>query len=157
MTQFAENTSVSSENSRAEIERTLRRYDASGFAYAWDSAGGRAMVGFEIGNMRVRFMLPLPDQMDERFTQTPTGKWRKPAAARKEWEQAGRQRWRALALVIKAKLEAVASGIVTFEDEFMAHLVLPNGSTVGEQWGAEYREAIEGGAKLPPLLLGISQ
>ena len=152
MNRFAENTAVSSENSRAEIERTLRRYDASGFAYAWDSTGGRAMVGFEIGSRRVRFMLPLPDPADEAFTLTPTGKYRKPEAARKEWEQAGRQRWRALALVIKAKLEAVAAGIVTFEEEFLAHLVLPTGRTVGEQWAPEYIKALEGGAKLPPLL-----
>jgi hypothetical protein len=37
-----------------------------------------------------------------------------------------------LALVIKAKLEAVAAGIVTFEDEFAMHMVLPNGQTVRE-------------------------
>lgn len=52
------------------------------------------------------------------------------AAATKEYEQAGRQRWRALALVIKAKLEAVGTGIVTFEEEFLAHIVLPSGRTV---------------------------
>ena len=32
----------------------------------------------------------------------------------------------------KAKLEAVESGIATFEEEFMAHIVMPNGKTVGE-------------------------
>jgi hypothetical protein len=33
-------------------------------------------------------------------------------------------------LVIKAKLEAVEGGITTFEDEFLAHIVLPDGQTV---------------------------
>jgi hypothetical protein len=34
--------------------------------------------------------------------------------------------------VIKAKLEAVAAGITIFEDEFLAHIVLPGGQTVAE-------------------------
>ena len=41
-----------------------------------------------------------------------------------------RQRWRALNLAIKAKLEAVESGIVTFDQEFLAHIVGPSGQTV---------------------------
>lgn len=52
------------------------------------------------------------------------------SAARDLWEQACRQRWRALALAIKAKLEAIASGISEFEDEFGMWMVLPDGSTV---------------------------
>jgi hypothetical protein len=48
-------------------------------------------------------------------------------------EQAVRQRWRALALVIKAKLEAFESGIETFEQAFLANILLPDGQTVG-QW-----------------------
>jgi hypothetical protein len=47
--------------------------------------------------------------------------------AYKAWKQAYHQRWRALALAIKA----VESGIATFEEEFLAHIALPNGSTVG--------------------------
>ena len=152
MTHYAQNTSVSSENSRAEIERTLRRYGATGYAYMWDDAAATAMVGFALGGRRVRFMLPMPDPKLQEFTQTPTGKARKPEAAAKEWEQAGRQRWRALALMIKAKLEAVESGIVTLEDEFLAHLLMANGKTVGEQIVPQYIEAIESGKPLPPLL-----
>jgi hypothetical protein len=48
-------------------------------------------------------------------------------------EQEERTRWRSLLLVIKAKLEAVESSIATFEEEFMAQIVLPNQQTVG-QW-----------------------
>jgi hypothetical protein len=36
-------------------------------------------------------------------------------------------------MVIKAKLEAVASGITTFDEEFLAHVVLETGETVAEQ------------------------
>lgn len=47
-------------------------------------------------------------------------------------EQLTRSRWRGLLLVIKAKLEAVQAGITDFETEFMAQIILPDGSTVGQ-------------------------
>jgi hypothetical protein len=34
--------------------------------------------------------------------------------------------------MIKAKLEAVETGIATFEDEFMAHVIMPDGKRVAE-------------------------
>ena len=73
-----------------------------------------------------------------------------------KWEQACRQRWRALALVIKAKLEAVESGITTFEDEFLAHIVMPDGQTVATHIKPRIAEAYEGGrmlALMPPSKL----
>jgi len=39
--------------------------------------------------------------------------------------------WRALALVVKAKLEAVEVGISTFDEEFLSNIVLPDNTTVG--------------------------
>ena len=41
---------------------------------------------------------------------------------------------------------------MTFEEEFLAHLVLPGGQTVGERLGPEL-DAIDSG-DLPPLLPG---
>lgn len=130
MARYAEGTEVSADRSRSEIERTLQRYGASGFMYGWDPA--RAVLGFVAGERQVRFVLPMPDRDDEQFTLTPTGRERSPKNAADAYDQAVRQRWRALALVIKAKLEAVAAGIVTFDEEFLAHLVLPSGETVGQ-------------------------
>lgn len=130
MTRFAANTDVSVERSRAEIERLIIRYGATSTAFV--NAPGRAMIMFEAEKRRVVFELPLPDISEERFGQTPTGRVkRNPESRMQGWEQACRQRWRALALVIKAKLEAVESGITTFEEEFLAHIVMPDGMTVG--------------------------
>lgn len=128
----AENTSVSVEKSRAEIESILSRYGAAQFAYASDSLRGLAMVSFTANDRQVRFVLKLPLQSEKQFRFTP-GRHvqRSDKAVYEAWEQACRQRWRALALAIKAKLEAVAIGITEFEDEFLAHIVLPNGNTVG--------------------------
>lgn len=146
---YAENTSVSAEKSRAEIERTLQKYGADQFMYGWDQA--RALIGFRMAGRQLKFVLPMPNKSDSRFTKTPTGKTRTEAAAFKEWEQACRQKWRALSLVIKAKLEAVEAGIAIFEDEFMANIVLPNGSTVSQFMLPQIEEAYERGT-MPSLL-----
>lgn len=129
MPAYAANTTVSTENSRAEIERTLRRYKAESFAYGTE--GRHASVMFRLSGRVVRFILELPDPSERRFTWHSRG-MRTEESAVKEWEQACRQKWRALALVIKAKLEAVSAGITTVEDEFLAHTLLPDGQTFGE-------------------------
>lgn len=149
---YAEKTSVSSDKSRNEIERTLIRYGASKFSYGWDS-DGRAIIAFVAKGRMIRFDLPLPDQASEEFHSTPSGRRRRDAtAAYVAWEQACRQRWRALALAIKAKLEAVECNIATFEEEFLAHIVLPNGETVGD-WVIPQVEQSYATKKMPKLLL----
>lgn len=122
MTQYARNTTVSCEKSKVEIERTLTRYGATHFSYATMPEG--AVVQFVKGGKRIRFLVPMPARPDEGVRGGP--------AAFVRWEKSQRQKWRALGLVIKAKLEAVASGICTFEEEFLAHIVLPNGQTAGQ-------------------------
>lgn len=128
--QYAQTTEVPAERSRAEVEKTLKKYGASSFAYGWE--GTRAVIGFQMSDRRIRFELPLPDPADQIFHRSPTGRPKTATAANAAYEQAVRQRWRALALMVKAKLEAVASGIVTFEAEFLPHTVLPSGRTVFE-------------------------
>lgn len=133
MATYASQTTVSPEKSRSEIESTLTRYGAKRFAYMRDDDEGWARIQFEIRTRLVQIELPLPKPTERRFTHTPSRNTkRSPEAARKEWEQACRQSWRALGLVIKAKLEAVEARISTFEQEFMAHMLLPNGKTAGE-------------------------
>lgn len=149
MAQYAQNTTVDSGKSRAEIERTLERYGAESFAYA--SEATRAMIAFVKDGRQIRFMLPLPDRRSREFTLTPTGRQRTDSAAREEYEKAVRQKWRALALMVKAKLEAVESGIVTFEQEFLAHTVLPNGRTVFEETAPAIEKSISDG-RVRPLL-----
>jgi hypothetical protein len=129
MTRYAAKTDVSSTRSRDEIERTLTRYGADQFMYGWQDSS--AVVAFRMEERRIKFILPLPDRNAKEFTHHSQG-MRQPDAAAKLWEQAQRQRWRALALVIKAKLEAVESGISEFDDEFMANIMLPNGGTVSD-------------------------
>jgi hypothetical protein len=44
-----------------------------------------------------------------------------------------RRRWRAQLLLVKAKLEMIATGDSTVEREFLADMLMPNGKTVGSQ------------------------
>lgn len=154
MTRYAERTEVASDRSRTEIERTLQRYGATAFAYGW--TGHQAAITFEMSGRRIRFLLPLPSRADPAFTRTTTGRERTAAAADREYEQAVRQRWRALALVIKAKLEAVAAGITTLQDEFLAHTVLPDGSTVGDWARPQVALAYERSV-MPSLMPGAAR
>jgi len=136
--QYAATTTVTVDKSKAEIERTLRRYGASSFAYYADHQ--RAIIAFVKNGRQIRFALPMPDPNDRQFTHHQRGP-RTAAVRESMYEQATRQKWRALNLVLKAKLEAVDAGIVSFEDEFMSHMVLPNGATVAEYVGPQIEEA----------------
>lgn len=128
---YAAQTEVSVEKSRAEIESILGRYGANRFGYMTEPE--RAIIGFVANGMAVKFVLPLPTRDEKRFWQTPHGRRRRTEQeAYAAWEQGCRSSWRALCLCIKAKLEAVQCGITTFEQEFLAHFVLPNGSTFGQ-------------------------
>jgi len=147
MGQYAKNTSVSSELSRIEIEKVLIRYGAENFAYAMSN--GKALICFTMNGRQVKFILPLP--LKEEYSRSPTGRARTENSMRDAWEQACRQRWRALKLVIQAKLEAVECGISVFEDEFMANIVLPGGGTVGEFVKPKIEEAYRIGT--PPTML----
>src|SRR6185312_15472844 len=128
MAKFAENTSVSIERSWSEIESLIIRYGAASTAFM--NGPGRAMIMFEAKDRRVMFELPLPCIEEKQFQRDGRGSVQTADKRHEAWEQACRQRWRALALVIKAKLEAVDSGITAFEDEFLAHIVMPDGKTV---------------------------
>lgn len=151
MSRYAANTTVSADRSRAEIERTLQRYGAEQFLYGWDQEF--AVIGFRMEGRYIRFKLAMPDKNDEQFILTPAKRRpRAPEDQLKEWEKACRQRWRALLLLVKAKLEAVESGITTFPAEFLAHTLLPDGKTVGELVEPQVQLAYETG-QMAPLLL----
>jgi len=130
---YAAQTEVSAAKSQAEIQEMLTRAGARQFGLMMDP--DKACIMFALGDRSVRFVLPLPNRNDARFRQFKRGYSthnRTPEAAHKEWEQACRSRWRALKLCIKAKLEAVECGITTFDEEFLAHIVMRDGKTVGQ-------------------------
>lgn len=150
---FAKNTSVPVARSRAEIETLLQRYGATSFASGWDAQG--AVVRFEAHGRKIMFELPLPDENAAIFAKVKKRGYHVAAtlaqriAAR---DQEHRRRWRALAMIVKAKLEAVETGITTFEDEFLAHVIVPGGRAFGEWARPAIARAYDTGQAMPPLL-----
>lgn len=129
--EYAKETSVSPEKSKAEIETAVRRFGASAFVSGWDK--NAAFVQFKIHDRFVRFDLALPAGTESRFQERKVRGWMESTTP--EWraqavEQEIRSRWRALLLSIKARLSAVEAGIETFEEAFLPYVLLPGGSTV---------------------------
>lgn len=156
---YATKTTVPEEKSKAEIESVIRKYGADQFIAGWKDDS--AVVGFRMKGKMVKFFLPMPSQGDKKFRYTDKGRWRLPSKraddlAKKDWQQECRQRWRALLLVIKAKLEAVEAGITTFEEEFLAHIVMVDGRTVA-QWAVPQIQQMYEGGSMPPLLPGVGE
>lgn len=150
---YAKETSVSPEKSRMEIEQTLKRYKASQFAYA--TSDQKATIMFVMNDRQIRFDVPF--MPIEYFSKDKRGfiRWQMSAKINAR-EQDIRQRWRALALSIKGRLEAIESGIETFEIAFLAHIVLPNGQTYG-QFAVPQIEKVYEHKQMPPLLIGSPQ
>jgi hypothetical protein len=152
MGRYATATVVPMEKSRAEIESILRRYGADHFASGW--APDAHVVDFVVRGLRIRFRLPLTRKDDKEFTHVMVRgsiRRRTPDAAAREYEQSIRQRWRALLLVIKAKLEAIECKISTLEQEFLSFIVLPDNTTTYE-WFAPIVDRIKLG-EMPQLML----
>ncbi len=172
MSRFAQGTSVPMERSRAEVERTLMRYGASGFAYAWerrqqpmpreghqgwcplqshpeDPQPSHCICG--AGRIIEREVVAIHFKFKERTIQLEVPMPHECETGTKaKADAAVRQRWRALVLVLKAKLEAVASGISTLEAEFLANVVMADGRTVGQAILPRLSEAVASGRLLPP-------
>ena len=150
---YATETTVSIQRSRAEIETVLQRYGASQFAYLMDTEANCAIFAFRIKRSQVRITLPMPDRSSREFTETPSRRYaRSEKDAQAAWEQACKQRFRALLLIIKAKLEAVDCGISTLEREFLADTILPSGQTFGQWVAPQLEDIYANGKSLPPLI-----
>lgn len=133
---FAQTTKVPSTQTRGEIEKLLARYKTTMYGTAIDYETLTARVQFKSHDRIVRFTVALPDA--------------KKLGTGQKFEQETRRIWRALLLVIKAKLEAVESKITTFEEEFLAHIVMPNDRTVAQLIVPQIAESYKTG-KMPLL------
>jgi hypothetical protein len=132
---YAHKSRVPVAQTRGEIEKVLAKYGATGFAYG-SQAGRTAVIAFQTHARSIKFVLPL----------TPPAHLSQNQAAQFE-----RSRWRALLLSIKAKLEAVESGIESFDSAFLSNVVMPNGQTMAEVALPYIKDAYAKGS-MPPML-----
>ena len=147
MAAFAKGTDIEFERSIAEISSMLRRAGAEDIGQI-DGRDG-FQFQFVMADRLVRFRVTFPNAAEIKAI---TGPRSDPAAVAEQWR---RQRGRALLLVIKAKVESVASKVESFEEAFLANVVMPGtgGRTLYEQIAAplaeQYRTQVPG-----QLLLG---
>lgn len=145
---FAENTTVPVDKTRGEIERLITlKHKCKSYQSGIDYVNHTGVVQFQAHDRFVRFTIALPDRQDVKRFGVYASRRIKLA------EQAERTIWRALLLVVKAKLEAVESKIATFEEEFLAHIVMPNDQTVGTLMLPIVARAYESGVMPPDRLL----
>lgn len=148
---YAEGTEVSVDKTHADIRKLLNaQRDPEGRKIVTGIAiGGTDQVGtlmFEMNRTLIRFTLPLPSEAEftKRGAVTLT-----PAMRRQAIEQRHRERWRALYLALKSKLVAIEAGIQTFEEEFLANVVIktPEGgfTTLGEAMTPQLEDARQRG------------
>lgn len=126
---YALHTKVECSTTRASIEELVTRHGATSFASASD--GQTARILFEAHARRIRFEVKTDTDPSE-----------------------NRRRWRCLLMVIRAKLEAVADGLETFEEAFLSQTIIPGttGETVSQWIGPQLAAAYDRGARMAPLL-----
>lgn len=139
---FAKKTKCSVGRTQDEIRKTLAKHSASAFAFA--ESIEMAQVQFELKNRRIKMSIPLD-------VKNKTKNSKGYLMDEKSVEQSTRTKWRCLLLSIKAKLESIENKITSFDQEFMAHIVLPNGTTVGDLVIPEIEYSYQNN-KMPPLL-----
>lgn len=137
---YAEGTDVPVSRSKAQLEAMLKAAGAEGFASSWDQHGDR--IEFLWRQLRIRFHLPKGD--GGQYLHDRAGRVRKPDVVARMIEQKDRQRWRALYLVVRAKIEAVEAGIAVFEEEFLAFIV---DEKTDKTVGAMLLPRLDGGAR----------
>jgi hypothetical protein len=126
---YASETEVPIERSKRQIEVLLQAHGAEAYHVGWDTT--RDIIEFGWQGKQIRFVLPRHTL--KAFEVSDRGTYRNPRQQQQAYDQADRSRWRALYLVVRAKLEAVERGIAVFEEEFMAFIVVPGrNQTVGE-------------------------
>jgi hypothetical protein len=124
---YAEGTDVPVSKTRGEIETLLVKHGAAQLLSGTDRTSRTGFVGFTLHGRQYR--IPLLARHD----------------SLRDADQVEREQWRALLLVLKGKLEFIASGHSTTEVEFLAHTVLPSGRTVGDEIAPRLAEAYDTG------------
>lgn len=150
---YAEGTTVPVSRTKVEIANLLEAHGAKKYGVMSDADQGLTVLMCELEGRMLRFEVYAVDSAQ--FEQTASGRSRTPEAIKKACATEEKRRWRAQLLILKAKLEAIAGGDATVDSEFLAHIMLPNGGTVGQAMGPKLDAAYRTG-EMPtlPLLPG---
>ena len=150
---YASGTGVSIERSRAELEALLSRHGATAFSYARSETLGKVGIQFELKGYLVRYEIAIPTAKDADMRLSSMGRLRTPKQIENAVAKELRRRWRALVLIVRAKLVAIEDGISTMEREFMPSFVLPDDRTLEEVLAPNLQKMV-GSGEISALMPG---
>lgn len=116
MAKYAKNTTVPVARSRAKIQELLKNWGINEFFFGTSPRGEG--IGFKYNERVYRHNVPTPKRTEDMTD--------------RQYDQKIRQRWRILYMSLKMKLEQVADGGISFEDQFLAQMCLPDKTTVAQ-------------------------
>ena len=124
---YAVKTKVPVYQTKMEIEKMVKKAGAEGFGLM--ELKGRVQIAFQMNRRNIMFRVMVPEN-------DPQGE---------------RSMWRALSLTIKGKLESWERGIETFEEAFLANIVMPDGRTVADHAAPAIESGYSSGKSVPLL------
>lgn len=116
MARYAKSTKVPAKRTKAKIQEILEAYGVE--EMFWGTSPRGDGIGFKYNNRVYKRNVTMPKRGE--------------FSTQQKYEQAVRQRWRILYMSLKMKLEEIDDGGVSFEDQFLAMMALPDGSTVSD-------------------------
>ncbi len=143
---FANDTNVTEEKTRSDIEQVLLKYCATGYGIIHE--GDHWRIVFKVDGRMVQMDFSTPE---DHVRKDSIGRVKTESQQRASWEQEKRSYWRAIYNVIKFKLEAVAIGYSTIEREFLSDVLLADGTKIGD-WIHPQIEQMYKTGKMPPML-----
>jgi hypothetical protein len=128
-------SATSGDKAMAEIQRILQRFGCNKFGTMTDWDAGTLIVQFEWHGARVSFPANFKGYATAWLKENP---WTsRKASTKAEWEAKALEIgsiavYSILRDWIKAQVVAVETGLISFDEVFMAHVLLPNGQRMIE-------------------------
>lgn len=123
---YGMDTKVPVERSQAELEKLLKQRGGAKFFRGEDE--GREVIACDVSGRKLMFELPLPTE--------------KEARSEDKRLRLRRAKWRCLVLAVKAKFASVDAGVESFDDAFLAQIVVPTGDGRATRVGKIAQEQI---------------
>lgn len=131
MAKYAKSTTVSISKSKMQIEKVLLSWGIEEF-FSGTSPRGDG-VGFKHNDRVYKISVPIKSDCNE---------------------QERRQMWRILFMSLKMDLEKIDCGLISFEDQFLAMMALPDGTTVADFMKLPENIAMLQKSNMPKMLTG---
>lgn len=138
MARYAKTTTVPVNKSRSQIQDELERFGVDEFFFGTSKRGQG--IGFKYNERVYKMNVPLPERTE--------------GMSENQYQQALRQRWRVLRMSMKMELEKIESGVISFEDQFLAQMCLPDGSNVSQFMRKPENLELLSKSKMPKMLTG---